>query len=308
MISSTRQYRRASLPAWRSLFFVPVTNDKFVDTAHTRGADAFILDLEDSIAVARKAEARERLAAATEKVGRGGADVLVRINRPWRMAMRDLEAAVSPRVRALVLPKVENAHHIRVVSEIVAELEADRGMVPGSTGLVALVETAEAFPRMEEIAYADPRLLAMSLGSEDFSAACGMVPGHDGLYVPKMHMLVLARAAGILPLGFIGTVADYQDLDGLRTAVKRARQLGFMATTCIHPAQIPIVNEAYGPSADEVAHARRVLEAAAEAERDGLGAYSVDGKMIDFPIVERSRGILARYDAIERLSQRARRA
>lgn len=287
------------LPAWRSLFFVPVTNDRFVETAHTRGADALILDLEDSVALARKEEARGRLAAAAEKVSRGGADVLVRINRPWRMAVRDVEAAVSPRIHSLVLSKVANAHHVRVLSEIVGECELERGMAVGTTKFVVLVETADAFPRMEEIANADPRVVAMSLGSEDFSASCGMVPDDDGLYVPKMHMLVLARGAGIIPLGFIGTIADYKDLDGLRAAAQRARRLGFMATTCIHPGQVPIVNEAYGHTAEEIAHARRVVEAAARAERDGVGAYSVDGKMIDFPVVERARGILERHEAIE---------
>lgn len=287
------------LPTWRSLFYVPVTNEKFVDKAHTRGADALVLDLEDSVAIARKEEARGLVAAAAEKVARGGADVLVRINRPWRLAIRDVEAAVAPRIHSLVLPKVENAQHIRMLSEVVGELEQERGMLPGTTRFVVLVETAAAFPRMEEIAQCDPRVVAMSLGSEDFAASCGMVPGEDGLYVPKMHMLVLARAAGIIPLGFIGTVVDYQDLDGLRSAAERARSLGFMAATCIHPAQIPIVNAAYGPTVEEVAYARRVVDAASQAERDGAGAYVVDGKMIDFPVVNRARGILERHAALE---------
>lgn len=288
-----------ALPAWRSLFFVPVTNEKFVETAHTRGADALILDLEDSVALTRKEEARGRLGASAEKVARGGADVLVRINRPWRMAMRDVEVAIAPRIHSLVLPKVENAQHIRILSEVVGELERERGMMPGTTKFVVLVETAAAFSRMEEIAQSDPRVVAMSLGSEDFSTSCGMLPGEDGLYVPKMHMLVLARAAGIIPLGFIGSVANYQDLDGLRSAAHRARSLGFMATTCIHPGQIPIVNAAYGPTAEEVAHAQRVLEAASQAERDGVGAYVVDGKMIDFPLVHRARSLMERHTTLE---------
>jgi citrate lyase subunit beta/citryl-CoA lyase len=289
-----------SLPAWRSLLFVPVTNDKFVDTAHTRGADALILDLEDSVATARKDEARSRLSAAAETVARGGADVLVRINRPWRLAFRDLEAAVSPRIHALLLPKVENAHHVTVVSEVVGELERERGMAVGTTKLIALVETAEAYPHMLDIANADARVIAMTLGAEDFSASCGMVPDDDGLYVPKMQMLVCAKAAGVIALGFVGTVADYKDLDGLRKAAQRARRLGFMASTCIHPAQVPIVNAAYSPSDKEVAHARRVVEAAAAAAIAGVGAYEVDGKMIDFPVVERARKLLAQHEAATR--------
>ncbi len=289
MISSTSHNRNRDLPPWRSLLYVPVTNDRFIDAAHTRGADAVILDLEDSVALALKSFARDRLAAAVQKVSSSGVEVLVRINRPWRLALRDIEAAVSPNVRALVLPKVDNANHIRVISEMVAELEAERGIPHGSTGLVALVETAEAFSRMEEIAYSDPRLLAMSLGAEDFAASCGMTPSEDALYLPKMTMMILARAAGLIPLGFIGTIADFRDLDGLRTATMRSRQLGFMASSCIHPGQVPIINEAYKPSADEVAQAQRVMAAAAQAERDGVGAYSVDGKMVDFPIMHRAR-------------------
>lgn len=289
-----------SLPAWRSLLFVPVTNDKFVATAHTRGADALILDLEDSVATARKDEARGRLAAAAETVARGGADVLVRINRPWRLAFRDIEAAVSPRIHSLILPKVENAHHVAVVSEVVGELERARGMAVGTTKLVALVESAEAYPHMLDIANADARVIAITLGAEDFSASCGMVPDEDGLYVPKMQMLVCAKAAGVIALGFVGTVADYKDLDGLRKAAQRARRLGFMASTCIHPAQVPIVNAAYSPSDKEVAHARRVVAAAEAAEAAGVGAYEVDGKMIDFPVVERARKLLAQHEAATR--------
>ena len=294
----------ASLPAWRSIMYVPVINEKFVNAAHTRGADAIALDLEDSIAQSRKDEARQRVESAAEQVGRDGADVLVRVNRPWRMALRDIEAVVSPRVYALILPKVEEAQHVRVISEVVAEMEAARGMAIGSTRFVALVESAAAFPRMEEIAHADPRIVALSLGAEDFAVSCGMEPDDDGLYVPKMHMLVLARAAGIIPLGFIGTIADYQDLDGLRRATQRARRLGFMGATCVHPGQVAVINESYSPSAQEVEQARRVVEAAAQAAQQGIGALEVDGRMVDAPVVERAHSLLARFEAIEARARR----
>jgi citrate lyase subunit beta/citryl-CoA lyase len=235
----------------------------------------------------------------------GGADVLVRINRPWRMAIRDVEAVISSRIHALMLPKVPNAQHVQALSEIVSELEAERGMAVGATKFVVLIETAQAYPRIEEIVHADPRIIAISLGSEDFSATCGMVPDDDGLYVPKMQLLIFARAAGIVPLGFVGTVADYQDLDGLRAGAQRARRLGYMGAACVHPAQVPVINEAYGPTAEELEHARRVLEAANRAETGGVGAYVVDGKMIDFPVVERARRIVARHDAIEQRQRAA---
>jgi citrate lyase subunit beta/citryl-CoA lyase len=193
-----------------------------------------------------------------------------------------------------------------VLSEVVGEMELARGMAPGTTKFLALVETAAAYPRMEEIAYSDPRLVAMSLGSEDFSASCGMAPSEDGLYVPKMQMLIMARAAGLIPLGFVGTVTNYNDLDGLRTNAQRARRLGFMTATCIHPKQVPVINEAYMSAPAEVDYARRVVEAAARAEQDGVGAYSVDGNMIDFPVVHRARGLLSRHEAIQARLRKAR--
>ncbi len=291
---------KRSLPAWRSLMYVPVINEKFVEAAHTRKADALILDLEDSIAHKRKEDARQLVAAASHKVARGGADVLVRINRPWRMAIRDIEAVVSPRIYGLVLPKISCAGDVRVISEVVSDVEQQQGMVPGTTRFVALVETASAFSRMEEIAHADHRIVAMSLGGEDFAASCGMEPEDDGLYVPKMHMLIYARAAGIIPLGFIGSVSDYSDVEGMRKAGTRARRLGFMGATCVHPGQVLAINESYSPDQNELAHASRVVEAAALAEQSGVGAYEVDGRMVDFPVVERARDMLARHEAIER--------
>ena len=122
---------RPDLPAWRSLLFVPVTRDKFVASAHTRGADAIILDLEDSVPEAEKARARTLVPAAAKAVSKSGADVLVRINRPWHQAFRDIEAAVGPGVAALMCPKVESAEHLRVIAELLDTLEAERGLPHG---------------------------------------------------------------------------------------------------------------------------------------------------------------------------------
>src|SRR6516162_7260567 len=140
------------LPVWRSLLFVPVTAKRFVDGAARRGADAIILDLEDSVAASEKERARTLVAEAAEIVSRGGADVVVRINRPLRMAVRDIEAAVGPRVSALGLPKTDSAEHVRLIAEMVDEVEAERGMAPGTTRLIAMVETAAAFFQIAEIA------------------------------------------------------------------------------------------------------------------------------------------------------------
>src|SRR5215470_18194149 len=129
---------RTDLPVWRSLLFVPVIAKKFVDGAAARGADGIILDLEDSVPPAEKPRARMLLPEAAETVSRGGADVLVRINRPLRLAIPDIEAAVSPRVQALALPKVEGPSHLRLLAEAIDEIEAEHGMAVGTTKLLAM--------------------------------------------------------------------------------------------------------------------------------------------------------------------------
>lgn len=289
---------QAALPVWRSMLFVPVTVEKYVARAAERGADALILDLEDSVPLAKKTRGREVLQDAAETVAKNGADVVVRINRPWRMAIQDIEAAVSPAVQALMLTKVESAEHVQMLAEVVDEIETERGMALGSTKFVALVETASGFLRMTEIARAHPRLVALSIGAEDFALSVGMLPDAEGLFLPKQQMIIAARAAGILPLGFIGTVADFRDLDAYRLTIRRARRLGFMGASCIHPSQVAILNQEFRPSPDEVAAAERAVAAYDAATASGIGAIELDGKMIDVPVIERAKHVLARHRAV----------
>ena len=150
-------------PRWRSLLFVPAHVERFVARAHERGADGVILDLEDAVPAEEKPTARAGLAGAAARVGRGGAAVLVRVNRGLRALALDLEAAVIPGVAALVLPKVESADWVREVADAVGELELERGLAPGAVRLVLQIETPAALPRLAEIAAADPRAAAMTL-------------------------------------------------------------------------------------------------------------------------------------------------
>ena len=288
----------ARLPVWRSLLFVPVTQPRFVDGAARRGADAIILDLEDSVAASEKARAREMVSQAAGIVSRGGADVVVRINRPLRLGVRDIEASVGPGVLALALPKVDSPEHVQLLAEIVDEVEAERGMQPGTIRFIAMVESAAAFFRIAEIARAHPRLCALTLGAEDFATSAGIVPEAEGLFMPKQMAVFAARAAGIMPLGFVGTVAEFHDLDGFRQTIRRSRRLGFIGASVIHPSQVPILNEEFRASPEEVDHARRVVAAYDKALAEGIGAVTVDGKMIDVPVVERARHLLDRETAI----------
>jgi citrate lyase subunit beta / citryl-CoA lyase len=291
-------------PVWRSMLYVPANVPRFIDGAHRRGADAIILDLEDSVPVAERPRARRDLQATAASVARGGADVLVRINRPWRQTILDLEASISPRVQALALTKVDSADHVRLIAEVVSELEAERGMTLGTTRFVVMIETAAAFFRMAEIAKADPRIAAMTIGGEDFALSVGMVPEAEGLFMPKQQMAIAARAAGIMPLGFIGTVADYADLDAFRRTVQRSRRLGFLGASVIHPSQVAILNEEFGPAPHEVASARKIIAAYEEAVAAGRGSIAVDGKMVDVPVVERAHQTLRRAAAIAQREKR----
>lgn len=283
---------------WRSLLFVPANNARFVAKAHTRGADAIILDLEDSVPAVERPAARAVLPESAAQVARGGADVLVRINSEPQETAADLDAAIRPGVRALLVPKVEDGERLRTLSRDTSRLEAERGIDTGSVRFVVLVESAAGLLNAEAIARADARNVAMELGSEDFALSTGMLPDVDTLEVPKQMVLYAARAAGLMPLGILGSIADYGDLDRYRATAERSRRYGFEGAACIHPSAVPILNEVFTPAQAEVEHAQRIVDAYREAERAGSGAVSVDGKMIDVPIVERAQKLLARAEAI----------
>jgi citrate lyase subunit beta/citryl-CoA lyase len=281
-------------PNWRSLMFVPATAERFIAKAHTRGADVIILDLEDSIPPGEKEAARAALPAAAKVVGQAGAEVAVRINRPLELAVPDIAAAIMPEVTALMLPKVMGPEHVKLLSEVVTTREAALGLEIGRTRFIGVVETPQALPHLYAIASADPRMAALGVGSEDLSTELEAVPGADMLYHFGMMAVAAARSAGILPLGSVGAFADFRDLEGYRESLRRSRKLGFACTACIHPAHVPIINAEYGPAPEEVDRARRLIAAFEDALAQGLGAVAFEGAMIDLPVVERARRLLAR--------------
>ena len=283
-----------TLPNWRSLLFVPAAREKFVARAHERGADAIILDLEDSIAPPEKPAARAALAGAVPRVSANGAAVVVRINRPLEMAVLDIAAAVVPGVHSLMCTKVMGADHVKLLAELIETAERARGMAPGSVKMLALVEDAAAVLRMGEIAAAHPRLVGIGVGAEDLATDIQAEPSADALDWSKRMCIIAARAAGILPMGFLGTVAGFSDPDGYRQVLRRSHRLGFACTTCIHPSQVAIINEEYGVSAAAVDRARRLVAAFEAALAQGHGAVAFEGEMIDIPVVERARAVIAR--------------
>ena len=289
---------KPDLPVWRSLMYVPVNVDKYVDKAHTRGADCIQLDLEDSVPPHQKEQARTLVQKAAEKVRRGGADVVVRINRPIEMTVRDLEHTISPLINGIAVTKVDSASHLRILDDLVSRLEEKQGMKVGATRFIAMVETADAFFRIHEIAHAVARTAVINIGGEDFALDVNMQPSGEALFYPKQHMIIAAASAGIMPIGFVESIASFGDWDAFRKMVRRSRDFGFMGAGCIHPGQVTIVNEEYKPSEEEVAYARKLIKLDQEAAASGRGSFALDGKMIDIPIIVRAQRLLARHEKI----------
>ncbi len=296
---------RPPSPVWRSILYVPGNVPKFIDRAHERGADCILVDLEDSVTVAEKPRARAMLPETMQKVVRGGADVAVRINRPMRLAMPDIEAAVRPGLSALFVTKTEGVQHLRLLDEAVSELERERGMPVGSVGFAAMIEHPRALSELNDIAERGPRVIAMMLGGEDFALETGSIPSDESLELPKRLVAFAAQAHGVAMIGILGTVADYSDPAAYRKSAERARRFGFSGGTCVHPGLVQALNEAFTPSADEIAYARKLIAADEKAAAEGRGSFTVDGKMIDIPVIDRARRLLARYDAIERRLKRS---
>ncbi|MFI5031520.1 MAG: HpcH/HpaI aldolase/citrate lyase family protein [Reyranellales bacterium] len=290
---------RPTPPVWRSILYVPGNVPKFIDKAHERGADCVLVDLEDSVQPAQKPEARAMLPETLKKVARGGADVAVRINRPMRLAMQDIEAAVRPGVSALFITKTESVQHLRLLDEAVTELEKERGLPVGGIGFGAMIEHPRALPHIDDIAEHGPRVISMMLGGEDFALETGSVPGDETLELPKRMVAFAAQAHGVNMFGILGTVADYSDPATYKKSAERARRFGFSGGTCIHPGLVTALNEAFTPKAEEVAYAKKLIEADKQAQAEGRGSFSVDGKMIDIPAIDRARKLLARHEAIE---------
>ena len=280
-------------PRWRSLLYVPVVAERYVAKAHERGADAIILELEDAVAPSEKERARTLVPEAAALAGRGGADVLVRVNRPWRLAVRDLEAAIGPDVRGLVLPKVDSAEHVLALAEIAASVEEERDLEPGHTVFFPRIEGPKGLEHAAEIAAAHERVVAVGLGSTDYTVATGMEAGGQGNAFAAFLVVNAARAAGVVPIGLTGAIVGFGDLEAFRRTAEESRALGLRGAPCVHPGQVPILNEVFSPTAEELERARRIVAEYERALAAGEGAITVDGEFVDVPIYEQARRILA---------------
>jgi citrate lyase subunit beta/citryl-CoA lyase len=294
----------------RSALFVPANISRFVEKAHMRGADAIILDLEDSVSPSAKQAARDVVRADMGLCARGGADIIVRINHPSAMAAADLERCVWPGLDCIMFPKAESAHEIERLDQIIGDLEAQRGMVVGGVQLWIIIESALGLHNAALIALASQRIVAIGLGAEDYTLDIGVEPSPEGreILYGKMQMIVVARLAGAQPVGTLASMANYGDIERFARVIQESRKMGFMGSSCIHPAQVAPLNTHFAPTSDEIDYARRVITTFEQALTDNRGSVGIDGKMIDIPIVDRARIVIARAEAIEAKEARKRKA
>ncbi len=232
------------------------------------------------------------MAEAAKRVGQGGADVLVRVNRPWRLAVRDLEAVVGQDVRGLVLPKVDSAEHLLALAEITASVEEERGLPVGHTVFFARIEGPKGLLNAAEICAAHPRVVAVGLGSSDYTIVTGMEAGGPGNAIASFVVVNAARAAGVVPIGLTGAVVGFADLDAFRRSAEESRALGLRGAPCVHPSQVPVLNEIFSSTDAELEHARRVVEEYERALAAGEGAITVDGQFVDIPFYEQAKRLL----------------
>lgn len=277
-------------PGWRSLLFVSADDPARLAKVGGRGADAIILDLEDAVSPDRKDAARSALPAAIARLDGEGQALVVRVNGGWSALAADLDAAVRPGVAAIMLPKVEQAWRIEALAEMLAEHERERGLAPNGIGIIALVESPAGLAALPAIAAA-PRIMGVALGSEDLSLALGVAPSAAFLDLPVRQVAMAAAGAGVMALGIALSIAEFRDMDAYADAARLSRAYGISGALCIHPAQVAAANRAFAPNAAELAEARAVIDAWDRAGASGVA--SLDGRMIDRPVMLRARRLVA---------------
>lgn len=284
--------------ARRALLYVPGNDQAKIAKAAALGVDAVILDLEDGVALNRKDEARAVILETLKSTDFGPAERLVRINPFYTgRAERDLEAVLPGRPEALVLPKANSAELVRETDRLLTAAEERLGFPIGSTGIVALIESGLAFVNLASICAASPRLQGLILGAEDLAADTGItrtVEAGELLYA-RSALVMHAAAFGLQAVDMVQT--NFKNEDLLREECQTGARLGFTGKQIIHPAQVAVTQEAFTPSAAVVERAQLIMEKAQIAQAQGMGAYSLDGEMVDLPVVKRAETILARARA-----------
>lgn len=284
--------------ARRALLYMPGDDERKIRKAATLDVDCVCLDMEDGVALSRKDDARRLIPAMLRELEFGRAERLVRINPVGsELEADDLRAGLEVRPDGIVIPKIESGDAIRWASSEIAAAERANGWPAGQIAIIVLVETALGIVNLREIASSDARLQALIFGAEDLAGDIGAVrtPEAWEIFYARSAIVTHAAAFGLQAIDMV--YIDYKDVEGLVAESTAAARMGYVGKQVIHPNQIGPVQGAFTPDDAAIAHAQRVMDAMAEHQRAGKGAFALDGKMIDMPLVKAAERVLARARA-----------
>jgi len=277
---------------------MPGDDRRKIEKAASLGVDCICMDMEDGVAITRKAEARAVIAQAMKELDFGASERCIRINSFGSGFEKfDLAAAVAANPDAIVVPKIETAGQVRSISEYIETYELSSGMNAGTIRMLVGVETAKGIMNLREIAQADKRLDALIFGAEDFAASVGATRTQEASEVLYARLAVVTACAANELQAIDMVYIDFHDAEGLRLEAQQGAGFGFSGKQIIHPNQVGPVQEAFTPSAEEIEYAQRVVQTFAASQKEGRGAFALDGKMIDMPLLKNAQKVLDRAKA-----------
>lgn len=287
----------------RTMMFVPGANAAMLRDAPLYGADSIMFDLEDAVSLKEKDSARTLVHFALKTFDYSNVETAVRINSLEAGGAQDVEAMVLAGVEVIRLPKTETAQDILDVDAVITSVEKDNQIPVGTTKMMAAIESAEGVLNAREIAKASERLIGIALGAEDYvtNMKTKRYPDGQELSFARNMILHAARAAGIAAIDTV--YSDVDNVEGFQNEVQQIKQLGFDGKSVINPRQIPLVNAIYTPTDKEIQNAKEVIWGIREAEAKGSGVISVNGKMVDKPIVERAQRVIALAKAAKLITE-----
>ncbi len=286
----------------RALLYMPGDDRRKIEKSTTLGVDCICMDMEDGVAMNRKAEARAVIAQAMKDLNFGGSERCIRINSIGsELESYDLAAALSAQPDTIVVPKIESTEQVKWVAERIASFEVSSGLPAGHIRLLVGVETARGILNLKEIAASDRRLEAIIFGAEDYAASIGAKRTKEGTEVLYARQAVVTACAANDLQAIDMVFIDFRDNEGLRLEAQQGAGFGFSGKQIIHPNQVAAVQEAYTPSSESIEYAMRIVESFEASQREGKGAYALDGKMIDMPLLRNAQKVLDRARAAGKL-------
>jgi citrate lyase beta subunit len=277
---------------------MPGDSARKIEKATQLDADSVVMDLEDAVAPANKALARQTVRAALQTLDFGRRERLVRVNA-WQTPFfaDDVAETITGRPGGYIIPKVHSAEDLSAARDLIAEQARRHGIAADDIALLAIIETAQGVLNLREIARLGPPLQALIFGADDLAADIGAVRTSSSIEVLYARSAVVIAAAAHKLQAIDIVFFDLNDLVGLEEECRFGRQLGYTGKMVIHPRQLEVVNRMFAPSPEEIARAQRIMQAAREQATAGLGAFALDGRMVDGPIIKQAENVLARARA-----------